>query len=116
MFVSHMRAQNVRKPTDGNPFLRTSFTDTADKLRAADNVSPTDSAQAFLTRLRTNVIHQINSCLLLRFNDQKPPFWRFIWAKKFHAGVLEHLRESMLEQRIGLCVSGLQRAFVLSPT
>ena len=59
------------KPADGNPFLRTTFTDTADKLRAVDNVSPTASAQAFLTGLRTNVIHQINSCLLL--DPQKFP-------------------------------------------
>ena len=31
-------AQAWAKPADGNPFLGTTFTDTADKMRATDNV------------------------------------------------------------------------------
>ena len=48
--------------------------DTADKVRAADNISSMVLAQAFLTDLRTNIIHPINCSLLLA--RQKSPNWR----------------------------------------
>ena len=52
------------KPREPQSVCVRRFWTSPDSWTPAGNDSATDSAQAFVTRLSTNVIHQINTCLL----------------------------------------------------
>ena len=93
------------KPREPQSVCVRRFWTSPDSWTPSGNDSATDSAQAFVTRLRTNVIHQINTCLLLRLNDQKSLFWRLIWAKRFDVGALKRLGSSTLTRHIGRLAS-----------